>query len=357
MSPLDIIWAIIALGMLIFVHELGHFLVAKLFGVAVQKFSLGFGPKVIGKKFGETEYLISVFPLGGYVKMLGEGDEGEVAPEDRGRSFSDKKPLQRIAIVAAGPIFNLVFACIVYVIILLMGIPISTSRIGKVHDAKPAARAGLKANDVIVSINGKSVETFEELQQEVFESKGKALALRVQREGKELDFQVVPEMIKDKNLLGDEEVHPIIGVEPSKEKVVKRLGPIDAISNATVRTVVLIKMTYIILGNLVQGKIPLDTIGGPVMIAKLAGEQAAAGSVNFLNLLALLSINLGVLNLLPIPILDGGHIVFNLWEAIFRKPVTAKAREIAQQVGLVLLLALMFLAFYNDIIRYFIKQG
>lgn len=357
MTPMGIVWALLALGVLIFVHELGHFLFAKLFGVTVEKFSLGFGPKIIGKKVGETEYLISAFPLGGYVKMLGEGDEEQVSPEDRNRTFAGKTPLQRIIIVAAGPVFNLLFAFILYVGIFSAGFPVDAAKVGKVVEGKPAAAAGIKGGDVVVSIDGKKIASWNDMQKEIFESNGRPVAVTVVRDGRELSFTVKPVLLTDKNLLGDTVTVPIIGIESAGQKILQRYNPLEALVNAGKQTLLLIKLTYVVLGKLVQRAIPLDTIGGPIMIAKMAGDQAAEGGSTFFAFLALLSVNLGVLNLLPVPILDGGHIVFNLWELIFRRPVTAKAREVAQQIGLVLLLALMFLAFYNDIARYFLKQG
>jgi regulator of sigma E protease len=159
---MSIIFAIIALGALIFIHELGHFIFAKTFKVGVEKFSLGFGPKLFGKKVGETEYLLSAFPLGGYVKMVGEGEDAEITEEQKAHSFGEKPVLQRIVIVAAGPVFNLLFALVLFIVIFLMGVPAATTKVGDVMAGKPAARAGLKAGDLITSVNGKAVTRWEE---------------------------------------------------------------------------------------------------------------------------------------------------------------------------------------------------
>ena len=346
---LTVLSFIVVLGVLIFVHELGHFIFAKLFGVGVEKFSLGFGPKLVGKKIGETEYLISSFPLGGYVKMVGENADGEISPEDEGRSFAGKTPLQRIAIVAAGPLFNLFFAYVIFIIVFMVGVPSATTKIGEVIEGKPAARAGIKAGDLITSVNGAPMARWEEFAKTIAESKGKPLTVQVRRRAGTVSFTVVPESRTGKNLLGETVTAPVIGVVSAAETVIDRFSPAEAFVKGSAQTWNVIRLTLLSLFKLVERAIPLDTIGGPIMIAKMAGQQAAAGGVSFLAFMALLSVNLGILNFLPIPILDGGHLVFYLWELIFRKPVSMKTREIAQQIGLTLLIALMALAFYNDI--------
>ncbi len=354
---MTILSAVVVLGVLIFVHELGHFIFAKLFRVGVEKFSLGFGPKLVGRKIGETEYLISSFPLGGYVKMVGESDEGELCPDDRLRSFSGKPPLQRIVIVAAGPVFNLIFAYLVFITVYMVGVPSVTTRIGEVVEGKPAARAGIKAGDLITAVNGKAVPRWDDFAKMIAESKGQPVTIQAMRGKQSLSFTVVPETRTGKNILGESVSSPVIGVVSSKETVIDRFGPGEAFVRGSAQTWNVIRLTLLSIVKLIERAIPLETIGGPIMIAKMAGQQAAAGGVSFLAFMALLSVNLGVLNLLPVPILDGGHLFFYLWELIFRRPVSLKTREMAQQIGLVLLIALMVLAFYNDIARYFLGQG
>lgn len=352
-----IISAAVVLGLLIFVHELGHFLFAKLFGVGVEKFSLGFGPKIFGKTVGETEYLLSAFPLGGYVKMVGESPEAEVAQEDLGRSFMGKPPLKRIVIVAAGPIFNLIFAAFLFILVYMIGVPAATTRIGEVVADKPAALAGLLAKDLVMSVNGKAVSRWDEFSSAIAGSSGAPLDIVVERDGKRLPFRIIPETKEGKNLFGEKIVYPVIGVIAAAEMVTDRYSPANAVVKGCQQTWKVITLTIVSIGKLIERVVPLDSVGGPIMIAKMAGEQASAGGVNFLAFMALLSINLGVLNLLPVPILDGGHLFFYFCELIFRKPVSMKVREMAQQVGLVLLIGLMILAFYNDIVRYILKQG
>ena len=374
-----VIYAILALGVLIFVHELGHFLVAKMFNVKVEKFSLGFGPKLYGKQIGETEYLLSAFPLGGYVKMFGEGGiiEGGDALESFGdgkegtqalplelteaeklRSFAHKPPLARIAIVIAGPTFNLIFAWLAFIVLCMLGVPTVTAKIGDVLPDKPAAKAGIQKNDIVTSINGKPVSRWDELASMIAESKGQSITLTVKRDTQDIPFSITPEPRESKNLFGEKVNSYAIGVASAGDIITEYFGPIEAIGKGTTQTITVIKLTFMSLVKLAQRIVPLDTVGGPIMIVKMAGEQAAAGGANFLAFMALLSINLGVLNLLPVPVLDGGHLFFYIWELIFRRPVKQKVREYAAQIGMVLLLGLMVLAFYNDIIRYFVtRQG
>jgi regulator of sigma E protease len=380
---MTVVYAIIVLGVLIFVHELGHFLLAKLLGVSVEKFSLGFGPKLIGKKVGETEYLLSAFPLGGYVKMFGEGGvieggdiplpaEGETASpeaeaatepreltdEEKARSFAHKPPLARIAIVMAGPVFNLLFAWLIFIVLCMLGVPTVTSKIGEALKDKPAARAGIQKDDVIASINGTPISQWDEVAARIAAGKGQPVHLMVKRGDQAIPFIITPEPRISKNLFGEKVKGFAIGVASAGEIVTVRYNPFQAVIQGSAQTWKVIDLTFMSLVKMVQRVVPMDSIGGPIMIAKMAGEQATAGGASFLAFMALLSINLGVLNLLPVPVLDGGHLFFFFWELVFRRPISQKAREFAQQVGLMLLLGLMLLAFYNDIIRYFVsRQG
>jgi regulator of sigma E protease len=380
---MTVVYAIIVLGILIFVHELGHFLLAKLMGVSVEKFSLGFGPKLFGKKIGETEYLLSAFPLGGYVKMFGEGgfieggeqdprpvDENapagataepvlrELTEEEKGRSFAHKPVLMRIAIVMAGPVFNLLFAWLIFIVLCMIGVPTVTTKIGEALKDKPAAKAGMQKDDVITTINSKPINRWDQIAEGVAASKGAPLSLTVKRDGKEISFTITPEPRVSKNLFGEKVNGYAIGVASAGEVVTEYFGPFQAVIKGTEQTWKVIDLTFMSLVKMVQRVVPMDSVGGPIMIAKMAGEQASAGGASFLAFMALLSINLGVLNLLPVPVLDGGHLLFYFMELIFRRPVPQKVREYAQQIGMVLLLGLMVLAFYNDIIRYFVtRQG
>ncbi len=351
---------VVVLGVLIFVHELGHFLAAKLFGVKVLKFSLGFGPKVVGKVIGETEYLLSAFPLGGYVKMYGENpDEPADSADETGRSFADKPVWNRFFIILAGPLFNLLFSVFLFFIIFLfMGVPqnmdkdLRSTTIGSVSVDSPAARAGLKPGDVIIGIDDQVVHEWNDILSTVKDSGGKELHFVVLRDGQKKSIAVTPAVDSVKNIFGEEvEQRYMIGIV--KEELIENVpvGILGAIKAGFAQTWMFIYLTFMGIIKILQRVVPASELGGPILIAQLAGEQARAGWLNFLHFMGLLSVNLGILNLLPIPVLDGGHLVFLSIEAIRRKPMNEKAQIIAQQFGMVLLGSLMIFVFYNDIIR------
>ncbi|HXC61590.1 MAG TPA: site-2 protease family protein, partial [Nitrospiria bacterium] len=266
-----IVSVIIVLSILIFFHELGHFLVARRLGVKVLKFSLGFGPKLIGRQIGETEYLLSALPLGGYVKLLGEDPTEIATPEDAARSFSNQSVGRRIAIVAAGPVFNLLLAFLIFAVIFLIGFPNISSQIGDVQKDSPAAKAGLKTDDTVVAIEGKPVEYWDDIKEAVQQYGGKEIALTVEREGAQLALQLTPEEKEAKNLLGDPIKEWRIGVSPKGTFKTKRYGPLNAVIMGAKRTYEVTELTVLGLVRLVQGRIPASTIGGPILIAQLAG--------------------------------------------------------------------------------------
>lgn len=351
---------ILVLGLLIFVHELGHFLFAKLFGVRVLKFSLGFGPKVYGRTHGETEYLISAFPLGGYVKMFGENpDEQSLSSEDRRDSFAHKSVWQRFFIVLAGPLFNLLFALVLFCgLFLAIGVPESqdTTIIGRVSENSPAAEAGLMAQDVIEQINGQPVTQWLDVLDSVKESGGQPLAFQIKRGEERISLVVTPAMDKVKNIFGEEvEQRYMIGVVKADALVYERVGVIQSIEAAFAQTWMYISLTVMGFLKLIQRVVPMSELGGPILIAQLAGQQLEAGWVHLVFFMGLLSVNLGILNLLPIPVLDGGHLVFLTLEALRRKPLSERVQIVAQQVGMVILGSLMLFVFYNDLVRIFTR--
>lgn len=365
---------ILVLGILIFVHELGHFLVAKWSGVRVEKFSLGFGPKLFGRQIGETEYLISAFPLGGYVKMYGEGGFSEIemiemeyerdgaaaatvepyklTESDKARSFAHKTIAQRMAIVFAGPLFNMVFAWLLLILLYLAGMPIMKAAVGEVLPDKPAAQAGIIKGDLITAINGHKVRQWEDFSGRM-SGVTDSVTLSILRNGQPVTVNLQPQLGETRNMFGETISKPIIGVSPSYEVVTERFGLLESLKLGSDKTVEITKLTVLSLVKLFQGVVPIDSLGGPMMIADMANKAAQTGGATFLMLLAVVSINLGILNLLPIPVLDGGHLMFYTIEAIIRRPVPQKVREYAQQAGMIMLVGLMVLAFYNDIIRYF----
>lgn len=347
-----VIGLVIVLGVLIFFHELGHFLVAKAFGVGVEKFSLGFGPKLASKTVGRTEYRLSALPLGGYVKMVGEQPDSEVDPEDADYSFNNKPVHQRMLIVAAGPFSNFIL-CVVIFFALFAAIGVMDLKpvVGEVRQDSPAEAAGLESGDVIAAIDGSEIETWQDMAEFVSRSRGGQITFTIERDGSRKNFEITPEKDTVENVFGEEQERYIVGITAAGETETIRLNPVEAMGESLTRTWLIIKLTVVSVVKLIQGTLSLDTLGGPIMIAEMAGEQVQHGAVSLLSFIALVSVNLGILNLLPVPVLDGGHLVFFAIEAAKGSPVSLRAREIAQQIGIFLLMMLMVLVFYNDIMR------
>lgn len=352
---MTIIYALVLLGILIFVHEFGHFLFAKLLNVKVLKFSLGFGPTVVGRKFGETEYVISAIPLGGYVKMLGQSDmpeEQEEIPEsEKARAFNFQAAWKRFSIVLAGPLFNLLFAALVFFFVFVNGVPYLLPQVGEVSADSPAFRAGLTKGDEIAEINGAAVRRWDDMTAVIHSSAGKELKIRIKRGASSFDIQITPQKKVVKDIFGQGKEVGLIGVAPSGKTAVEQEGIGGALTLAVSRTWELSVLTLMFIVKLIQNIIPADTIGGPIMIFQMAGQQASQGAMNYFTFMAIISINLGVLNVLPIPMLDGGHLLFIGVEFVRRKPLSDKVMLVAQRVGLAALVALMVFALYNDILR------
>lgn len=347
-----IVSAVVGLGILIVIHELGHFLVAKLSGVSVLAFSVGFGPKIWSRKIGETEYALSAFPLGGYVKMLGEDPEAEVQVTDIHRSFSHQRLAKRSAIVVAGPLFNLLLAVVVFMwVFMAHGIPTLTMVVGGVEPQSPAAQAGIQKGDRIVAMDGQAVKTWEELSTRIKEGGGKAVRIQIDRGGREMEIVVQPARREGRSVFGEKIEVWAIGV--ASEVGIEKSGPLLATGRAFYRTGEYSMLTLMALYKMVKGDVSPRNLGGPLLIAQIAGQQAREGATSFFFFIAILSVNLGVLNLLPIPVLDGGHLAFFLLELILGRPVELKHRERAQQIGIFILILIMIYAFYNDLTRFF----
>jgi len=348
---------VIVLGLLIFVHEFGHFLAAKLFGVRVLTFSLGFGPKLLGRRHGDTEYVISAFPLGGYVKMFGENPGDETPPAEARVSFAGKPVWQRFLIVAAGPVFNLAFAVVLFCLVFLIaGLPqpVETTMIGQVNPDSAAEVAGLRAGDAIVAVEGRRTGTWEEVSEAIGASGGREVEIVIERDGETLNLRARPTLEQSKNIFGETvEERYMLGIVRSQEVTYERVSPWRALTAGLEQTWTFIYLTLLGIVKIIQKVVPASELGGPILIAQLAGQQMEAGWINFCYFIGLISVNLGILNLLPIPILDGGHLVFFTVEAIQRKPVHLRTMEIMQQIGLVLLGSLMIYVFYNDLVRIF----
>jgi len=347
---------VIVLGVLIFFHELGHFLVARLLGVGVETFSLGFGPKIISKKIGITDYRISAIPLGGYVKMVGEQPDADLDPADIPLSFTHKHVFKRILIVAAGPFFNILLALIIfYGIFQISGMLILKPSIGEVNEGTPAYRTGLKKGDLVVSIDGVKISSWEDMAKMITTSKGNTLSISVFRGNSMRILDVTPEPKIFKNIFNEDMERYVIGVTASGDFFTKDLNVFQAFSQSFIQTYQITALTIKGVVKLFQGRVSPKTLGGPIMIAQMAGQEAREGAINLIFFIALISINLAILNFLPIPVLDGGHLLFFFVEAVTGRPVSIKIREIAQQAGIFVLILLMIFVFYNDIARVFLS--
>lgn len=358
---MNIVWAIIILGILIFVHELGHFLVAKLCRVGVLEFAIGFGPKVFQKKIGETTYGIRAIPLGGFVRMMGESleDDAELTtPQDKSKSFSQKGYFSKFAVVFAGPFFNLAFAFFVAMgAYLAFGAsePSNEPKIGDVIPGFPAEKAGLKPNDLIKSINGEAITKWEEFAQKVFDSKGKPISIDIERDGAPIKIEVAgqQEKIEEAVIRGESEVSDRykIGVVASFNRV-----PVTVAQSAEYAGMQIWGITVTTwrgLKGMIQGLISADQIAGPLFIVSEAARSAKRGFEYVLDFMVFLSVSLALLNLLPIPILDGGHLVVFTIEALIRRPIGLKFQMVANQIGFALLMLLTIFAMSNDIRRLF----
>ncbi len=347
---------IIVIGVLVFVHELGHFLVARACGVGVQVFSLGFGPKIFKFTRGMTVYCISAIPLGGYVKMTGEepGDAHALDEKDLHLSFTHKSVGQRALIAAAGPAFNFLLAIVIfYLLYQFSGVYMGLPKVGQVVADSPAMAAGIQKNDVIREIDGVSVASFEDISQLVAKSQGDSLEILVQREGEVKSFSLTPMPRGEKNLFGETVNRYVIGIIGTGETFHQPLTAVDAAARAVADTYGMVKLTLLSVVKMIAGKVSADNLGGPIMIAQMAGEQARAGFENFVWFIALISVNLGIINLFPIPVLDGGHLLFLSMEAVMGRPVSTRVREKMVQFGAAVLMTLMIFVFYNDIVKLF----
>ena len=343
---------VLVLSVLILIHELGHFLMARLFDVKVLRFSLGFGPRIWGFTRGDTDYCLSLIPLGGYVKMLGEGGEDPIPEEELPRAFSHKPLIQRVLIVAAGPVSNLLLAWFLFAgTFLFSGIPYLLPEVAQVQPKSPAEAAGIAPGDRIIAVDGQPVRRWEEVSRAIKASRGRPVRLKIDRKGQILEIEVTPQIKKVRNIFGEEIAIPIIGITAAGKFAKERVGPFQALKEAGERTWGIISLTVQGFIKLIQRVLPFSTLGGPFLIAQMAGEQAKAGLANLVFFTGVLSVNLGILNLLPIPVLDGGHLFFFALEALIGRPISVRKREIAQQIGMVILIALMIFVFYNDILR------
>lgn len=356
---ITIIAIILVLGGLIFFHELGHFCMARMLGIGVSTFSLGFGPKILKHKWGKTEYALSLIPLGGYVALVGESDPAEL-PEgfSMKESFATRPAWQRLLVIASGPVANIILAWVLcWILAFNWGTPVIQPVIGAVSANGPAAKAGIVPGDRIEKINGQNVESWQQMSDLIGASEGQPMELEIVRkqEGDQKEeishIMLTAEKSSRKTIFGEEETAWLIGVRAGNSYSMNKESFWNASIAGARQTWAMVSLTWQSFVKLVQRVVPLDQVGGPIMIAQMVSQQAHEGLAGLLGLTALISVNLGILNLLPIPVLDGGQIVFCIYEMIFRRPLPQKAQEYATRAGLALLLGLMVLATFNDIWR------
>lgn len=345
------IYGILGLVAMVIIHEFGHFIAARLLGVEVTRFSVGFGPVLLGYKPKVTEYALSLIPLGGYVKMKGE-EIDERNEEDKEGAFFAQPVWKRLIIVFAGPFFNIASAVMFFAIAYSIGVPTLAPTIGKVQANSPAYIAGIQPKDTIMAINNKGVKTWSELSKTIKLHPKKTILLTIKRNNEIINIKATPKAENIKDILGYKKHIGILGIIPSGAMTKIKYNPIKGTIVGIKKTVYITKITLIGLVRLLERAIPSSSVGGPIMIVDVATKAAQSGIAAFLMFTAIISINLGILNLLPIPILDGGHIMFFTIEAIRRKPVSEKVQINFQKIGIVFLLALMIFAFLNDFKRY-----
>ena len=341
---------LIVLSILVFIHELGHFTVARLLGVKVYVFSIGFGKKLISKQWKGTEWSFSMIPLGGYVKMKGQEDLNPALANNDSDSYNVKTPFQRILILLAGPFANFLLAFVLYIGIGLLGNNHLSPTIGKVIENSPAQKAGLMKNDKILKINNEEIKTWDDLSH-IIKDSNKALYFTVSRDNDVKSFIIFPKMSDSENIFKEKIKKRMIGIAPAPKVVTIFYSPLESISFAYDKTIESSKMIFLGVQKLIQGIVPSSEIGGVISIGTVISDASQSSFVALLTIMALISVNLGVLNLLPIPALDGGHIMFNLYEMITKRKPSDKVLISLTAAGWAILLGLMSLGVYNDIMR------
>ncbi len=342
--------SLLVLSALIFFHELGHFTVARLLGVYVEVFSIGFGKKLASFRAFNTEWRIAAVPLGGYVRMKGQDDSDPTKVSPDPDSYNSKSPLQRIAILLAGPAANFILAFVLYFAIGLGGPQVLSPVIGETVKDSPAAKAGLQTNDRVLAINGKEVTTWKAMS-ETIKHADQTLDMTIERDGYVTHLFVTPKMTETTNMFRETVHRPMVGISSAGVTHRLDLGFTEALGYAAIETWQASKLIFISLEKLVTGAVPTSELGGVVTIVKITADASAGGWMAVFFFAALISVNLGVLNLLPIPALDGGHIMFNLYEMIMRRAPSEAVLMKLTIAGWGILLGLMSLGLYNDINR------
>ena len=353
------------LSLVVFFHELGHFLVARWCGVRVLVFSIGFGPEIVGfnDRHG-TRWKISAIPLGGFVKFFGDENAASVPDsarlavmdaDERAHSFMFQPVAKRAAIVVAGPLANFLLAIVIFAgVFMLYGKQTMSARVDSVQADSAAAEAGFKAGDVVVAINGRPIENFTEMQRIVGSSAGETLAVTVDRDGSQLVLNAKPALKEVKDNFGNVQRVGILGISRSMAPEDLKLHPVappQAVVLAVQETWSVIERTLGYIGGVIAGREAANQLGGPIRIAQMSGQVASFGFVPLIQLAAVLSVSIGLLNLFPIPLLDGGHLLFYLIEGVRGRPLSERAQEVGFRIGLAIVLMLMIFATFNDIVH------
>ncbi|MBB3134016.1 regulator of sigma E protease [Rhizobium pisi] len=354
---------VLVLSLLVFVHEMGHYLVGRWSGIRILAFSVGFGPEIFGftDRHG-TRWKISVIPLGGYVRFFGDEDASSkpdadklaaMSEEDRARSFAGAKLWKRAATVAAGPIANFLLAIAIFTILFAVyGRTVADPVVAEVKPESAAAAAGILPGDLLVAIDGGKVETFDDVRRYVSIRPNQKIVVTIERGGQKLDLPMVPQRTDMTDQFGNKIEVGLIGIVTNQEVGHFRLQtytPLQALREGVIQTRDIVTGTFKYIGNLLTGSMRADQLGGPIRVAQASGQMATLGIGAVLQLAAVLSVSIGLLNLMPVPVLDGGHLMFYAVEAVRGKPLGSAAQEIAFRIGLAMVLTLMVFATWNDI--------
>ena len=350
-----VITFLIVLSILVIVHEFGHFIVARKNGVCVERFSIGFGPKLFGVKRKDTEYCVCAVPLGGYVKMKGEEPTEKLS--GKGDEYMAKAVGQRAQIIVAGSLLNYLLAFVLFSFVFLVGNPTATSKVGNIVEGYPAASANIKTDDRIIAIDKKPIKYWEELTEVIHNRFQGSVTLTIERGNKTFDVALTPSVREVKNIFGKTIKIAQIGIAPSTEIIMVKHNPAQAVVLAAQRLWFFTMTTYKGLWAMLTGAMPVkESMTGPIGIFFLTKETAKLGFIYLVHFMALLSAALAIFNLLPFPVLDGGHLIFLGIEKARKRPVSVKVQEKVTQVAIFLLVALMLFVSYGDITKFGIKD-
>jgi len=354
------------LTIVVFFHELGHFLVARWCGIKVMVFSIGFGPELLGfnDRYG-TRWKLAAIPLGGYVKFFGDENAASVPdtdsiekmqPQERAVSFFHQPVRARAAVVVAGPLANFILAIVIFAgVFALYGKQIATARVDAIQAGSAAAEAGFQAGDLVVSIDGRAIDSFSDMQRVVSVNAGKPLDIKVDRGGTTVALTAVPALKEIKDNFGNVHRIGVLGISRSmapEDVKTQSVNPLSALWMGVEETWFVIDRTVNYIGGVVTGREAADQLGGPIRIAQVSGQVATAGIVALIHLAAVLSVSIGLLNLFPVPLLDGGHLMFYAIEAARGRPLSEKAQEVGFRIGFAIVVMLMVFATFNDILHF-----